>query len=160
MSWTCPNCGTQVESEFTVCWNCGTDIHGRVDDEFSVESDPDELADEPETPRIRCLQCGYRGKVLFSTRDKTWWEWLLSGLVSILVSQRSWIHFCHQFCPKCDAPRNRLVPWSGDYSPSAEEIWSAAFDEESRLARRRRRLIYLVLGALAVASLILWWSLK
>lgn len=22
--WTCPNCGEQVEGQFSVCWNCGT----------------------------------------------------------------------------------------------------------------------------------------
>ena len=65
MSWICSNCSTNVESSFKVCWKCGTDVHGNIDENFAAETEPDEVSDDPETPRIQCEDCGYRGKVLF-----------------------------------------------------------------------------------------------
>ena len=42
--WTCPKCGSQVDSSFDVCWNCGTTPEG-VEDPTFVKAD-DVAADE------------------------------------------------------------------------------------------------------------------
>jgi hypothetical protein len=37
--WTCPNCKTEVEPEFDVCWSCGTSRDGEVPPAFNPELD-------------------------------------------------------------------------------------------------------------------------
>ena len=160
MAWTCPHCRTQIESQFKACWKCGTDIDGQFDNHFSVEVDPAELTDEPEIPRIRCTQCGYQGKVLFSTKSKTGLDWVIAGLVSIVVSQRSWIHFCHKVCPQCESPWESLRGWSGIPSDEHQQSWIRANEAENRHAAKNRQLIYLTLGSIAIASLVLWLALR
>lgn len=160
MSWNCSNCGTKVDPPFQVCWNCGTDAHGNRDENFSPETDPDELSEHPEIPRIRCLKCGYDGKVLFSTREKSWVDWMVAGLISSLVSQRSWIHFCHKICPKCGSSSEEHVNGSSHPTQQANEIWLAANLLESQQTRKRKILFLLILVSLISASLILWFATR
>ena len=37
--WTCKQCETQIADQFDACWNCGTDIEGRVEPEFRHADD-------------------------------------------------------------------------------------------------------------------------
>lgn len=160
MNWNCANCGTSIGSEFKVCWNCGTDIDGNLDESFAVDSDPEELLEDPETPRIHCLNCGYQGKVHFSTEHKSGFDWIVAGLVSMLVSQRSWIHFCHRLCPQCGSQQDRHRAWSGEISDSNEATWEQAVNLEASRTRAYRRLFYLVFFCILAAGLILWWALN
>jgi len=54
--WTCPKCSEDIDDEFDVCWNCGTDTEGNVDPEFETADAPN---DEPivveawDTERLR-----------------------------------------------------------------------------------------------------------
>jgi hypothetical protein len=50
MMWRCPECGTDVEGSFDVCWRCGTTRNGTRDPEFRTADDPEAI---PETPRER-----------------------------------------------------------------------------------------------------------
>lgn len=34
--WECKNCGEKIEDEFTMCWKCGTDENGNIDEEFKA----------------------------------------------------------------------------------------------------------------------------
>ena len=160
MAWDCPNCGTEIESQFKVCWNCGTDIHGNVDENFAIDVDPDHLEENPEIPRVRCQKCNYQGKVLFSTQYKTWGEWIVAGVISSLFSQRSWIHFCHKVCPQCGADQEELVPWSGEISEKAESAWVRASKREARNARKNRMLVYLIFASIFAASYVLWYATR
>ena len=159
MSWICQNCSTEIEPQFKVCWNCGTDSRGRVDENFARDSDPDDTFDEPEIPRICCDDCGYQGKVLFSTEQKSGLEWIVAGLLSIFISQRSWVHFCHKLCPKCGSSQERHRGWSGEISEQHNALWLAASKREELRTRKNRLLFYFVLASILTASLILWWSL-
>ena len=159
MSWTCQNCGTELEPQFKVCWNCGTDHKGKVDENFAKDSDPDEVSDAPEIPRISCEQCGYQGKVLFSTEQKSGIEWLVAGLLSTFVSQRSWVHFCHKICPSCGSDQQSHRGWSGLISDENESIWDKAFEAEAVRNGKNRRLFYFTMGCILVAILVLWWAL-
>jgi hypothetical protein len=52
--WRCPNCGTQIEPEFEVCWKCGTCQDGTRAEGFQAEpSDPavPDLGPDPEPPK-------------------------------------------------------------------------------------------------------------
>ena len=53
--WKCQNCNEQVEDNFDVCWNCGTKMDGRIDEEFQsvVVDDSDEtgIVAESQTQR-------------------------------------------------------------------------------------------------------------
>jgi hypothetical protein len=44
--WTCPKCGSQVDSSFDVCWNCGTTPEG-VEDPTFVKADDVVAAESP-----------------------------------------------------------------------------------------------------------------
>ncbi|MCP4813886.1 MAG: hypothetical protein GY888_15375 [Planctomycetaceae bacterium] len=160
MAWTCPHCRTPIESQFQNCWKCGTDIDGQLDENFSVETDPDELTDDPEIPRIHCTHCNYKGKVLFSTKSKSGLDWAVAGLVSIVVSQRSWIHFCHKICPKCGAPWEGFHGWSGEIGKEDERTWKKATALENRRAAKNRRFTCLTIGSLAMVSLVVWLALR
>jgi hypothetical protein len=160
MSWTCPHCRTLIDSQFQVCWKCGTDTNGRLDENFSVETDPDELTDEPEIPRIQCTNCSYKGKVLFSTKSKSRLEWAIAGLISMVVSQRSWIHFCHKLCPKCGSAGQEFPAWSGEISKEDENTWHQANALESRRAAQNRRSTSLIIASLVIASWIIWLALR
>jgi len=54
--WTCPKCSEEIDDEFDVCWNCGTDTEGNVDSEFETA---DAATNEPiivedwDTERLR-----------------------------------------------------------------------------------------------------------
>lgn len=159
MGWQCVNCGSRVDEGFQVCWNCGTDRHGNIDPEFSIESDPETLTDDPEVPRIRCRKCGYHGKVLFTNARKNLLDWIVAAAVSLLVSQRSWIHLSHQVCPRCGAADDDLVGWSGSINHADEETWRTASAEEDRRATQKRRLIYLILAAATTALVAIWLAL-
>jgi hypothetical protein len=36
-SWRCPECGSQVDAGFEICWNCGTSRDGQIDPSFAAE---------------------------------------------------------------------------------------------------------------------------
>jgi hypothetical protein len=38
--WTCPKCGTKVDSSFEVCWSCGTSADGVEDPNFVAADQP------------------------------------------------------------------------------------------------------------------------
>jgi hypothetical protein len=38
--WTCPKCGTKVDSSFDVCWSCGTTHDGVEDPTFARADEP------------------------------------------------------------------------------------------------------------------------
>jgi Putative prokaryotic signal transducing protein len=38
--WTCPKCGTKVDSSFEVCWSCGTTPDGVEDPTFVPADEP------------------------------------------------------------------------------------------------------------------------
>ena len=159
MSWTCSNCSTKIDARFGACWKCGTDASGNPDPDFAAESDPEDLTEDPESPRIHCQNCGYQGKALFSTEKKSFADWLVAGLLSIAVSPKSWIHFCHLLCPKCGAGDQNHRPWSGEIQPENRELWMAANRLEELRNRKKRHLVYLVFGSLLLAGSVLWWSL-
>lgn len=158
--WQCPSCKTTIESQFQVCWNCGTDDSGGVNESFAKEIDAENLSDAPEIPRIQCRRCDYRGKVLFSTRSKKFIDWIVAGLISISISQRSWIQFCHQICPKCNAPQNDLAAWAGEPTDENEQLWQAKTSDEESFARKQRRNVYIVLLCLVAAIAILTWAIR
>lgn len=158
--WQCPTCKTTIDSQFQVCWNCGTSTDGDVNEDFAKEIDAEDLSDAPEIPRIQCRKCDYRGKVLFSTRSKNFVDWIVAGLISISISQRSWIQFCHQICPKCDAPQSELAPWAGKPSIENEQLWESKSSKEERFARKQRRNVYVILFCVAAAIAILAWAVR
>lgn len=158
--WQCPTCRTTVESSFQVCWKCGTDENGIVDETFGSEIDPEELEDEPETPRIACGNCDYRGKVLFTARDKPALDWVLAALISLLVSQRSWIQFCHQVCPRCGAGRSQLKSYAGEVSVDSEQSWETANRQELMFSRQKKRTILFGIASFFVAAGILWYAVN
>jgi hypothetical protein len=43
--WTCSHCQEQHCDTFAVCWNCGTDVHGRRDPAFVAAGDEEREAD-------------------------------------------------------------------------------------------------------------------
>ncbi|MDP4088740.1 MAG: heavy metal-binding domain-containing protein [Bacillota bacterium] len=36
--WTCKNCGEIIEDKYSICWRCGTDEEGNVQDDFEPET--------------------------------------------------------------------------------------------------------------------------
>lgn len=38
--WICPNCGADVESNFDVCWQCGSDREGHAPPGFTRDNEP------------------------------------------------------------------------------------------------------------------------
>lgn len=52
--WRCPNCGTQVDDGFQLCWSCGTASDGTLNADFHAEPDDPTVSDpgpEPELPK-------------------------------------------------------------------------------------------------------------
>ena len=47
-TWTCSQCGTELSTEFEVCWSCGTTVDGQTDPSFVRE--PEDSLEEDETP--------------------------------------------------------------------------------------------------------------
>ena len=44
--WTCPKCGSHVDSSFDVCWNCGTTPEG-VEDPTFIKADEAGASESP-----------------------------------------------------------------------------------------------------------------
>jgi hypothetical protein len=54
--WNCPSCGEDNDSDFGICWNCGTEFEGGAKPpEFAADA-PD-LALDDDGPVERVLQC-------------------------------------------------------------------------------------------------------
>jgi hypothetical protein len=43
--WDCPKCGTKVDSDFEICWKCGTTREGVEDPEFQVADEVPPILD-------------------------------------------------------------------------------------------------------------------
>jgi predicted amidophosphoribosyltransferase len=50
--WTCPACKESNESDFDICWQCGTSSDGRTDSQFRSEVGP-------RYENTTCSKCGY-----------------------------------------------------------------------------------------------------
>jgi hypothetical protein len=49
--WTCPSCATDIEDDFDICWQCGTDQRGNTDPYFMPE--PKEQPQNPDHPAAK-----------------------------------------------------------------------------------------------------------
>lgn len=49
--WNCKKCDESLEDSFDICWKCGTEREGVVDDTFAPEKDLESEL-EPETPHF------------------------------------------------------------------------------------------------------------
>jgi uncharacterized protein (DUF983 family) len=61
--WTCPKCLEDVDDDFDVCWQCGTNVDGVVDQSFKpeIEGEPPKYRPwfiSPHPIASRCPQCG------------------------------------------------------------------------------------------------------
>jgi hypothetical protein len=43
--WECPNCRSEVEDSFEICWSCGTSIDGVFDPSFVTADDAEPIPD-------------------------------------------------------------------------------------------------------------------
>ena len=50
--WTCSSCGSTVEDQFEVCWNCGTSRDGVPDPDFVRADDAGPIPDPPESVAV------------------------------------------------------------------------------------------------------------
>ncbi len=44
--WNCPGCGSEVDDDFELCWNCGTAVDGTQDPNFVSADDAGPIHDE------------------------------------------------------------------------------------------------------------------
>jgi hypothetical protein len=54
--WSCTRCYEEIDDGFDVCWNCGTDRSGKIDESFETADAPIDAPIEESTrlPKARC----------------------------------------------------------------------------------------------------------
>ncbi|MDB4671493.1 MAG: hypothetical protein P8M80_06995 [Pirellulaceae bacterium] len=159
-AWICPECEKWIDEPFDVCWHCGTGMDGTKNPDFGRESDAADLDEDPEVPRIKCVGCQYQGKVLFSSLKKSLLDWVLAGLISMMVSQRSWIQFCEKICPKCGASEDQHRAWSGEIIDEDHQIWLSQSLREEQQAKTNRRSVYFLVASVLISVAVLYAAMR
>lgn len=164
--WICARCQAEVEAGFEVCWQCGATRDGVENNDFLPEIDAaTEPADYIQT--IRCEDCGYRGKILFSRYRYGLPSLLLTPLLIVsvigIVPLLIWLRLTQALrikrCAKCRG--TAIYDWRGEISRDDETIWLMAHSAEPiRFQRQRMRLLWLILGTLVCLGIVpMIWSL-
>lgn len=147
--WTCPTCENDIDSDFDSCWNCGTTSDGVENPDFVREVD---VATLPEgwVQRVRCTQCGYRGKAVIGHYGYKWWTFPVALLMSCtLVGLLPWMivflflgNRKYKACPKCDAKVGLIDHDGSDESVSseAERIWKQKQDMDDARFQKNKLL--------------------
>jgi len=136
--WKCPQCSEEVEEDFDVCWNCGTDREGQPDEHFQTAGDYSAF---DEASIVKCHTCGYQGKVLLMEKNRGIPLPIILPFMSFAVVLPTASDVC---CPRCRS--DNLHPWSGECDADAEEVWQRGLKDLK--SREFRRLLFLA-GVLA-----------
>lgn len=75
--WICPNCRTEIESDFGICWDCGTTLDSLREGRTGHSADQDAvfIINGPPYPvSVNCPECGSR---VFRPVRATPWIWTL-----------------------------------------------------------------------------------
>jgi|GEM_PF-6564745 len=161
--WKCPHCASEIDDDFSTCWNCGTSQDGQRTADFVRDTDPEELPADW-VPRIPCAECGYINKVLLKHQDYRWWMLLLcfilfpAGLVGIFVLMLIG-NYRYKTCPQCGNSKD-LADTAEEPTAAAELTWQTANDADAEAFRQNKlRLLLGMLALLAILmSLFLYWN--
>lgn len=53
--WACPKCQESLDDDFDICWQCGTDREGNVDESFVSADDAEAIMDPAEDEDLKPL---------------------------------------------------------------------------------------------------------
>jgi hypothetical protein len=161
--WKCSSCREEIDDEFDVCWQCGTDRSGQVDSEF-------ERADAP--PAIeaviastgKCAKCGYEGRPLLVRYRPPLWSIPLGfalaltgvGAIGLMIFFLVLRNRRDVRCPSCGS-RDSLAPSSKPPSPQSEAVWQEAVRSDLLAAQSNNWiLVSLCLVMLVYAAGSIW----
>jgi len=149
--WKCLQCFEEVEEDFDVCWNCGTDREGQSDEHFQAANEYPTFDD---SSIVKCHSCGYQGKVFGGGKRDIPFPILLPGFFFVAKLPSAPL-VC---CPRCRS--DNVHPWSGESDADADDVWQSALKDQKSREFRRLLLLFGVLAGLAAAFVgFVYWVL-